>query len=95
VYLEQGTFTIAGSTRITPSTETTAGQNDVFLKEGKFITISGALTAESPIARITPENYTVGAKVLEASSTECAKFTVTPKDGNAWSIDQNGKLKSP
>ena len=95
VYLEQGTFTIAGSTRITPSTETTAGQNDVFLKEGKFITISGALTAESPIARITPENYTVGAKVLEASSTEYAKFTVTPKDGNTWSIKSDGTLQQP
>ena len=96
VYLEQGTFTIAGSTHITPSTETTAGQNDVFLEEGKFITIEGTLTETGIVARITPEKYTVGAKLLEAPSTECAKFTVTPKGGNAWSINNNdGTLKKP
>ena len=95
VYLEQGTFTIAGSTRITPSTETTAGQNDVFLKEGKFITISGALTVIGNVARITPEKYTVGEKVLEASSNDYTKFTITPKDGNAWSIKSDGTLQQP
>lgn len=89
VYLEQGTFTIAGSTRITPS----AGKNDVFLKGGKFITISDSLTAETPIARITPENYTAGVKVLQAPSTECAKFTVTPNSEGSWSIKSDGTLK--
>ena len=95
VYLEQGTFTIAGSTRITPSTETTAGQNDVFLKTGRLITIEGTLTEQGIVARITPEKYTVGAKILEAPSTECAKFTVTPKDGNTWSIKSDGTLQQP
>ena len=89
VYLEQGTFTIAGSTRITPS----AGKNDVFLKGGKFIMISDSLTAETPIARITPENYTAGVKVLQAPSTECAKFTVTPNSEGSWSIKSDGTLK--
>ena len=93
VYLEQGTFTIAGSTRITPSTEATAGKNDVFLKGEKFITISDSLTAETPIARITPENYTAGVRVLQAPSTECAKFTVTPNSEGSWSIKSDGTLK--
>ena len=93
VYLEHGTFTIAGSTRITPSTEATAGKNDVFLKGEKFITISDSLTAETPIARITPENYTAGVRVLQAPSTECAKFTVTPNSEGSWSIKSDGTLK--
>lgn len=93
VYLERGTFTIAGSTRITPSTEATAGKNDVFLKGEKFITISDSLTAETPIARITPENYADGVRVLQASSTECAKFTVTPNSEGSWSIKSDGTLK--
>lgn len=93
VYLEQGTFTIAGSTRITPSAGATAGKNDVFLKGGKFITISDSLTAETPIARITPENYTAGVKVLQAPPAECAKFTVTPNSAGTWSIKSDGTLK--
>lgn len=93
VYLEEGPFTIAGSTRVTPSTETTAGKNDVFLKEGKFITIEGTLTAESPIARITPKKYENGVKVLQASPTECAKFTVTPNSEGSWQVESNGTLK--
>ena len=95
VYLEQGRFTIVGSTRITPSTEATAGKNDVFLKEGKFITIEGTLTAESPIARITPENYTAGVKVLEVSSNDYTKFTVTPNSEGSWQVESNGTLKKP
>ena len=89
VYLEQGTFTIAGSTRITPS----AGKNDVFLKGGKFITIEGTLTETGTVARITPENYAAGVRVLQASSTECAKFTVTPNSEGSWSIKSDGTLK--
>ena len=95
VYLEQGTFTIADSTRITPSTEATAGKNDVFLEEEKLITISDALTAESPIARITPKKYENGVKGLEGSPTECVKFTVTPNSEGSWSIKSDGTLKKP
>ena len=93
VYLDKGTFTIAGSTRITPS-GTTAGQNDVFLKEEKFITISDSLTAETPIARITPENYKNGVQVLQAFSTnDYTKFTVTPNSEGSWQVESNGTLK--
>ena len=89
VYLEQGTFTIAGSTRITPS----AGKNDVFLKGGKFITIEGTLTETGTVARITPENYADGVRVLQALPTECAKFTVTPNSAGTWQVESNGTLK--
>ena len=89
---DSSTFKMSGSTVITVDTS----KNDVFLREGKFITISGSLTEQGIVARITPEKYTVGAKLLEAPSTECAKFTVTPKGGNAWSINNNdGTLKKP
>ena len=93
VYLEQGTFTIAGSTRITPSTETTAGKNDVFLKGGMFIKISEALTETETVARITPENYADGVKVLEGASNDYTKFTVTPNSEGSWSIQSDGTLK--
>ena len=84
-------FTMSGSTVITVD----PSKNDVFLQERRFITIEDALTTTGNIARITPENYTVGEKVLEAPSTECAKFTVTPKDGNTWSIKSDGTLQQP
>ena len=93
VYLEQGTFTIAGSTRITPSTETTAGKNDVFLKGGMFIKISEALTETETVARITPENYADGVKVLEGASNDYTKFTVTPNSEGSWQVESNGTLK--
>ena len=93
VYLEHGTFTIAGSTRITPSTEATAGKNDVFLKGGKFITIEGTLTETGTVARITPENYADGVEVLQAPPAECAKFTVTPNSAGTWQVESNGTLK--
>ena len=89
VRLEQGRFTIAGSTRITPS----VGKNDVFLKGGMFIKISEALTETETVARITPENYADGVKVLEGASNDYTKFTVTPNSEGSWSIKSDGTLK--
>ena len=85
------TFTMSGSTVITVD----QSKNDVFLKTGRLIKIVEALTTTGNVARITLETYTVGATILEAPSTECAKFTVTPKDGNTWSITSDGKLQQP
>jgi len=82
-------FNMSGSTVITVD----PSKNDVFLREGKFITISGSLNAIGNVARITLENYTVGAKVLQASPAECAKFTVTPNSAEIWSIKSDGTLK--
>ena len=89
VYLEQGTFTIAGSTRITPS----VGKNDVFLKGGMFIKISEALTETETVARITPEKYENGVKVLDVFSNDYTKFTVTSNSAGTWSIKSDGTLK--
>lgn len=85
------TFKMSGSTVITVD----PSKNDVFLQERRFITIEGALTVIGNVARITPEKYTVGEKVLEASSNDYTKFTITPKDGNAWSIKSDGTLQQP
>ena len=85
------TFKMSGSTVITVD----PSKNDVFLKTGRLITIESALTVTENVARITPEKYTVGEKVLEASSNDYTKFTITPKDGNAWSIKSDGTLQQP
>ena len=105
VYIKNGTFSISGSTRITPSDgadEQTAGKNDVYLKSGKFITVTSALTGTTPIARITPENYPAGStavKVLDgaAVTTEYTKFKVTDQAGSPskkWKINASGELEA-
>ena len=105
VYIKNGTFSISGSTRITPSDgadEQTAGKNDVYLKSGKFITVTSALTGTTPIARITPENYPAGStavKVLDgaAVTTEYTKFKVTDQAGSPskkWKINASGNLEA-
>ena len=63
--------------------------NDVYILDGKIITVTGTLTpgnnaaARNPkyTARITPENYNVGTTIIqgesELDSSSCAKFLVT------------------
>ena len=105
VYVNEGTFSISGGTRITPSSggeEQISGKNDVYLKSGKVITVTGNLTAQNPIARITPENYPAGSAtvtVLEgaAVTTEYTKFTVTDQAGTPskkWQINASGELEA-
>lgn len=103
VYVKDGTFSISGSTRITPSTgeyEQTAGKNDVYLKGGKLITVTGTLTGTTPIARITPESYPTGStavKVLDgaAVNTQHSKFTVTDEaPTKKWKINASGELEA-
>ena len=106
VYIENTTFTIKGSTSITPSSgsdENAKGKNDVYLKGGQKITIDGSLTGTSPIARITPENYTDGAVVVQGTSSftlpsgYAQKFVITPSSNNnqSWALDPpaNNQLK--
>ena len=103
VYVEAGTFTMKDASRITPSRgadENAIGKNEVFLKNGKMITVNAALTGTAPVARITPETYNTATQVLDGSkvSTEHGKFTVTPKDlgsGNTqqWEINSTGFLQ--
>ena len=104
VYVNEGTFSISGDTRITPSTreyEQTAGKNDVYLKNGKVITVTGTLTGTTPIARITPERYptssTPTVTVLEGSTvnTEYTKFKVTDEaPTKKWKINASGELEA-
>lgn len=106
VYIESSTFTIKGGTSITPSAgpdENVKGKNDVYLKNSQTITIDGSLTGTSPIARITPENYTDGAIVVQGTSSftlpsgYAQKFVITPSTNTdeSWALDPpaNNKLK--
>ena len=86
-----GTFEMSGTAKI-------AEDNDVYF-EGNDTTISVAsdLTAESPVATITPSAYTAGTQVLSLASggtmTQdiCDQFAVTPQDdGTEWKIAPSG-----
>ena len=87
-----GTLIMEKATAVSPSTE-----NDVYLKEGKMITVKGPWT-DSSVARITLETYRKGVKVLTGSSSIVSanykRFTVTPdsKTGMPWYIDADGNL---
>ena len=102
------TFTMKGSSVITPSSEVnTPSQkfNDVFLHgeslDSAKITVDSSLSPAGGIAaRITPEQYTAGTQVLNGSAvgTEYGKFKVTPKDlgggiTQEGTIDSDGKLQ--
>ena len=73
--------------------------NDIYLSTNIKITVIAPLTGTDPVARITPETYNTSTKVLDGTPTllnsEHGKFTVTPKNGLNWSVDSNGKLKTP
>lgn len=97
-----GKFTMKGSACITPSTgadEHEKGNNDVFLAGSSKITIDGELTHTGIVARITPTSYGNNVKVLDGAITEgtppnqnYTKFTVTPKDGGGWKVNNTGHL---
>lgn len=96
VYLAaDGTFTMSGSAQINTN-------NDVYLSNGKTITVSAALTGTAPVARITvPDaNYAVTTQVLGGNITDgtpqnYTKFTVTPQSSppQNWYVGSDGKLK--
>ena len=69
--------------------------NDVYLKNGKMITVDGQLNPlGGGAACITPENYNTTTQVLDGSAvgTEHAKFTVTPKGSDVWKVNSEGEL---
>ena len=90
-----------GSAIVTPSTgsdENAPLKNDVYLVNGCKIKLSGMLSGAVPVARITPESYTVGHQVLTGDTQSgtpknYTKFKVTPEGINKeWEIDSAGAL---
>ena len=98
VYVSNGTFKMQGSAIVTPSTSGDTdkpGKNDVYLKDGKTITV-GSTLLNAHAARITPELYKKQT-VLKADSGvtlkyEVGKFTVTPDGSDTWKIDSEARL---
>ena len=97
-------FSIKNSARITPSSgsdEDKPGKNDVYLDNGKMITVDSELNPAGGIAaRITvaDSQYNPSTQVLTGSAellnSEHTKFTVTPKGQDEWGIGSDGKLKN-
>lgn len=80
IYVE-GTLNLSGTAYIAPD-------NDVYLASGKFVTVTGELTGESPVATVTPDSYTEdrvivkGSDSYNLSSSDCDKFAVTKDSAN-------------
>ena len=88
--IDNGVFNISDSANI-------ASNNDVYLAEGKMITIAGKLTADN-VATITPDVYTNNRTILALDNNaqtnllnEVGKFRLTNSD---WRISTDGKLLS-
>jgi len=88
VYVNGDTFTMSGNAKI-------AVDNDVYLKIGKTITVNGTLS-NNPAARITvpDDKYQSTTKVLDGSAvgSQHAKFAVTPKGSEHWTVESGGYL---
>ena len=81
--------------------------NDVYLARNNNSGLSarikidkGKPITESKVACITPRDYVSGEIVVWMSDGSSVgaytnKFTVTPKGGQTWSVDSDGKLKTP
>ena len=96
VYANNADVIMSGRTRI-------AVDNDVYLDgmspSNARITVTAPLTAEAPVARITPKTYSLFplVKVLDGNITggtpqNYTKFAVTPKGDEYWTVDSNGYL---
>lgn len=94
VYLSDSTssFTMNGGAYVDSS-------NDVYLASGTTVTVAGELTSNTtPVATITPFEYTVGTQVLTADDNNLLeksvdKFALTQSaDGTKYEINTDGKL---
>ena len=78
---------IAGTLNLS-SNACIAPDNDVYLASGTFVTLTGKLTGESPVATVTPDSYTEdrvivkGSDSYNLSSSDCDKFAVTKDSTN-------------
>lgn len=79
-----GDFTIGGAGKIYPD-------NDVYLPSGKYITVNDRLSCSGYAAKITPQNYTEGTKVINGSEmiSNYSKFSLTD---TSWRILATGKI---
>ena len=100
VYIDAGAkFSIKGEARVTVNSL----ENDVYIKSGGAITMTGALTQSAakpfPAARITPESYTAGTAVVKGggytlqSIDAAGKFSLTQQPVMQWELElQSGSL---
>ena len=90
-----GTFNMGGSAQI-------SADNDVYLSNGKSITILASLTADT-VAVVTPEVYSMNPEVQiitasdgeNTTKKECGRFFVTPQSGGTyteWWVKAKGVL---
>jgi uncharacterized repeat protein (TIGR02543 family) len=97
IYCSSSGFSMSGAANIDSN-------NDVFLINGRSITIAGELTAEGTVATITPSSYptsTVRVQVLTTDEQQAtllqqssSKFAVTnDSQGGRWVIGNDGYLK--
>lgn len=76
-----GTLNLSSNVCIAPD-------NDVYLASGTFVTLTGALTGESPVATLTPNEYTEARTMLKSGGSyiliqdDCDKFAVTKDSVN-------------
>ena len=86
------TVSMQGGTRIDEY-----NKNDVYLDSRSSISVGNALTAASPVARITvpKENYLTSTQVLygDAVGSQHSKFIVTPKGNQQWKVNSYGRLQ--
>lgn len=76
-----GTLNLSGNAYIDPD-------NDVYLADRTYVTVTGKLTGESPVATLTPESYDDSRTMLKSSDSytlvqdDCDKFAVTKNSEN-------------
>lgn len=85
---------LSGSISI-PSESGIAQDNDVYLANTRIIAATGTLSADEPVATITPYSYAATTQVLTgdvATSDNYKKFAVTPSGSTQYYVDSSGYL---
>lgn len=79
-----GDFTISGAGQIN-------SDNDVYLTSGHYITVGDRLSCSGYAAKITPQNYTEGTKVIDGAAmiSNYNKFGLT---NTLWRVLATGKI---
>jgi hypothetical protein len=91
VFSNAAQFKMSGSARV-------SADNDVYLDAGQTITLTGSLSGTTPVATITPNDYTPGRQILDNNANltteNIAKFAVKPYGTLNYRIDSDGKLQT-